>query len=349
MSPAATPGRSLRARGVLAVLAVLLVAALTACHGGATVTSAGRGTTTTTTAGRGTTTTSSTALAGPTTSTTVSGIKTGGLLTVGAGVATSPDPLTASTPTDDFLVAQVFEQLTTITADGQVAPLLATDWSSSSGGIVWVFDLRSGVRFHDGRPLEAADVVATFESLTSATAPPDVRARFGGIVSVIALDPTRVEFILRTPDPTFSRVVADARAYETVTSMGTRRLRWWLNYPLVDPEKIRERLEAVSEMKERHILRGDLRNALSRVYDLERLASRVSMGVANGRDLIALMTSLKALPQIRAFICGLDASLLASIYAGIDEMPDICSMIERAIVEDPPMTIREGRSHQRGL
>jgi DNA mismatch repair protein MutS len=66
------------------------------------------------------------------------------------------------------------------------------------------------------------------------------------------------------------------------------------------------------------------------------------MGVANGRDLIALKTSLNALPQIRAFICGLDSSLLASIYAGIDEMPDICSVIERAIVEDPPMTIREG-------
>ena len=129
---------------------------------------------------------------------------------------------------------------------------------------------------------------------------------------------------------------------ETVTSMGARRLRWWLNYPLVDPEKIRERLVAVSEIKEHHILRGDLRNVLSRVYDLERLASRISMGVVNGRDLIALKTSLNALPQIRAFICGSDSSLLASIYAGIDEMPDICGLIERGIVENPPMTIREG-------
>jgi len=129
---------------------------------------------------------------------------------------------------------------------------------------------------------------------------------------------------------------------ETVTSMGARRLRWWLNYPLVDPEKIRERLVAVSEIKEHHILRGDLRNVLSRVYDLERLASRISMGVVNGRDLIALKTSLNALPQIRAFICGSDSLLLASIYAGIDEMPDICGLIERGIVEDPPMTIREG-------
>ena len=129
---------------------------------------------------------------------------------------------------------------------------------------------------------------------------------------------------------------------ETITSMGTRRLRWWLSYPLVDPEKIRERLAAVSEIKGNHILRGDLRKALSRVYDLERLASRVSMGVANGRDLIALKTSVNALPQIRAFIWGLDSALLTSIYAGIDEMPDICGIIEKAIVEDPPMTIREG-------
>ena len=129
---------------------------------------------------------------------------------------------------------------------------------------------------------------------------------------------------------------------ETITSMGTRRLRWWLNYPLVDPEEIRERLVAVSEIKEHHILRGDLRNALSSVYDLERLASRISMGVVNGRDLIALKTSLNALPQIRAFICSSDSSMLASIYAGIDEMPDICGLIERSIVEDPPMTIREG-------
>ena len=66
------------------------------------------------------------------------------------------------------------------------------------------------------------------------------------------------------------------------------------------------------------------------------------MGVANGRDLIALKTSLNALPQIRAFIWGLDSALLTSVYAGIDEMPDICAAIERAIVEDPPMTIREG-------
>ena len=129
---------------------------------------------------------------------------------------------------------------------------------------------------------------------------------------------------------------------KTVTSMGARRLRWWLNYPLLAPEIIKARLAAVSEIKEHHILREDLRKALDCVYDLERLASRVSMGIANGRDLIALKTSLNALPDIRALLCEMESSLLISIYEGIDEMPDILDQIERSIVEDPPMTIREG-------
>jgi DNA mismatch repair protein MutS len=129
---------------------------------------------------------------------------------------------------------------------------------------------------------------------------------------------------------------------ETVTPMGGRRLRWWLNYPLVNPERIRERLTAVYGIKERHLLRGDLRKALARIYDLERLASRVSMGVANGRDLIALKNSLKFLPEIRLLIEVRDSHLLSSIHAGIDEMPDIFSLIEKTVAEDAPLTIREG-------
>jgi DNA mismatch repair protein MutS len=129
---------------------------------------------------------------------------------------------------------------------------------------------------------------------------------------------------------------------ETVTPMGGRRLRWWLNYPLVNPEKIGERLLAVYEMKEHHLLRGNIRKFLARVYDLERLASRVSMGVANGRDLIALKNSLKVLPELRSLFHERESHLLSSVYTGIDEMPDILSLVERSIVEDVPLTIREG-------
>lgn len=129
---------------------------------------------------------------------------------------------------------------------------------------------------------------------------------------------------------------------ETVTPMGGRRLRWWLNYPLVNPEKIAERLTAVYEIKVRHVLRGNLRQVLSHVYDLERLASRISMGVANGRDIIALKNSVKVLPEIRSLIYEMETPLLASVYAGMDEMTDILSLVEGSIVEDAPLTIREG-------
>ncbi len=129
---------------------------------------------------------------------------------------------------------------------------------------------------------------------------------------------------------------------ETVTPMGGRKLRWWLNYPLVNTGLIRERLAAVYEIKEHHLLRGNTRKALARIYDLERLASRVSMGVANGRDLIALKNSLKVLPEILLLLDGRESRLLSSVYAGIDEMPDILSLIEGSIAEDAPLTIREG-------
>jgi DNA mismatch repair protein MutS len=135
---------------------------------------------------------------------------------------------------------------------------------------------------------------------------------------------------------------------EAVTSMGSRKLRWWLSYPLIEVEKIRERLVAVSEIKEHHIRRENIRKSLARVYDLERLASRVSMGVVNGRDLIALKLSLLALPDIRALLAGLESSLIKSVWSGIDEMPDILNLIERSIVEDPPMTIREGGIIKKG-
>ena len=123
---------------------------------------------------------------------------------------------------------------------------------------------------------------------------------------------------------------------ETVTSLGGRRLRWWLNHPLRDPLRIRERLAAVSEIREGHLLRESLRGILKSVYDLERLGSRIAVGLANGRDLTALRTSIQALPGLRETIAGCEAPLLRAIRDGIDEMPDLRGLIESAIVDDPP-------------
>jgi DNA mismatch repair protein MutS len=129
---------------------------------------------------------------------------------------------------------------------------------------------------------------------------------------------------------------------ETVTSLGARRLRWWMNHPLRDPLRIRERLDAVSEIREDHLLRESLRAILKSVYDLERLGSRIAVGLANGRDLAALRTSLHVLPLLRDAVIGCEAPLLRAIRDGIDEMPDLRGLIEGAIVDDPPLTIREG-------
>jgi len=129
---------------------------------------------------------------------------------------------------------------------------------------------------------------------------------------------------------------------ETVTAMGGRRLRWWLNYPLVDTEKIRERLAAVAEIRENHLFRENLRKVLSEVYDMERLAGRIAMGVANGRDLIALKQSLKNLPALKRLLAERTTLVLSNIHEGIDELPDLHELIERAISESPPVTLREG-------
>lgn len=129
---------------------------------------------------------------------------------------------------------------------------------------------------------------------------------------------------------------------ETVTSPGARRLRWWLAHPLRDPERIRQRLAAVAELKEEHLLRRALRAALSSVYDMERLGSRISVGLANARDLVALKASFAVLPGIRTQIASCEGQLLREIYDGIDEMADLRTLIEDALVDAPPFTIREG-------
>jgi DNA mismatch repair protein MutS len=129
---------------------------------------------------------------------------------------------------------------------------------------------------------------------------------------------------------------------ETLTPMGTRRLRWWLNYPLVDVEKIRDRLSAVAEIKDGHILRANLRITLSRIYDLERLSGRVALRVANPRDLVALKVSLLAIPELKSQLADFTAPALAGIRVNLNAMPAVVDLIARAIADDPPQSIQEG-------
>ena len=129
---------------------------------------------------------------------------------------------------------------------------------------------------------------------------------------------------------------------ETMTAMGGRRLRWWLAYPLLDATRIRERLAAVGEIREAHLARRDLRRALGGLHDMERLGARISLGVANGRDLAALRASLRALPALRGLLGAFETPVLAAIRDGIDEMPETLDLLERAIVDEPPLALREG-------
>ena len=128
----------------------------------------------------------------------------------------------------------------------------------------------------------------------------------------------------------------------TVTAMGGRKLRHWINHPLVDVERIRQRQQAVSEMVERSLKRGELRESLDGVYDLERLNAKVSMANANAKDLIALKSSLERLPGILDQLSGLESPLFRNLQERVDPLTDIAEVIARAIVDDPPFVLREG-------
>ena len=135
---------------------------------------------------------------------------------------------------------------------------------------------------------------------------------------------------------------------KTSTSMGGRRLRRWLNDPLLDVEKINKRLNAVKELKEKLILRGDITDLLKKVYDIERLVGKISYGNANGRDLISLKNSIKQLPELKRIMVSADSTLLKELYEELDTLEDIYTIIDNAIVEEPPISVKEGGLIKKG-
>ena len=129
---------------------------------------------------------------------------------------------------------------------------------------------------------------------------------------------------------------------KTSTSMGGRLLRRWLNNPLIEANKINKRLDAVSELKSNIILKGDIVEALKKVYDIERLAGKISYGSANGRDLISLKSSAKQLPEVKRILSQSQSKLLTELYSELDTLDDIYELIEKTIVDDPPISVKEG-------
>lgn len=128
----------------------------------------------------------------------------------------------------------------------------------------------------------------------------------------------------------------------TRTAMGGRLLRKYLEQPLIQKDKIEERLDAVEALGQRSVERDELREYLNTIYDMERLLGKVSYKTANPRDLIAFRNSLAMLPAIKTVLADLDAGLLQSIQEHLDPLEDIYHLIDDAIEEEAPISAREG-------
>ena len=135
---------------------------------------------------------------------------------------------------------------------------------------------------------------------------------------------------------------------KTSTSMGGRRLRRWINDPLLDIEKINKRLNSVKELKDNPILRGDIADLLKKVYDIERLVGKISYGNANARDLISLKNSVKQLPELKKIMSNTESTLLKELHNELDILEDIYNIIDVAIVEEPPISVKEGGIIKKG-
>ena len=129
---------------------------------------------------------------------------------------------------------------------------------------------------------------------------------------------------------------------KTKTAMGARRLKSWLDRPLIDAKKIALRADAVEELTKKPDVLEDLTDSLKKIYDIERIISRVVYGSCNARDFLSLKQSIDKVPDIRLAIKDADTTFLKEIYEGLDPMRDLFTIIECAIDPDAPITVKEG-------
>ena len=128
----------------------------------------------------------------------------------------------------------------------------------------------------------------------------------------------------------------------TKTAMGGRLLRKYIEQPLIDKAGMNMRLDAVEKLCKRNVDRDELREYLAAIYDLERLLGKISYKTANPRDLIAFRNSLAMLPSIKTLLGDLESELLAKIRERMDTLEDIYHLIDDSIIEEPPISIRDG-------
>ena len=128
----------------------------------------------------------------------------------------------------------------------------------------------------------------------------------------------------------------------TSTAMGGRKLKQWINYPLVSVEKINSRHDAVEELLEKQQFRREISLQLDGIADLERLNGRISLASASAKDLVALKESLVRIPQLLNMLLDVSSPLLKETAAGIDPLDEIVGLIGRGIVDNPPFVLRDG-------
>lgn len=129
---------------------------------------------------------------------------------------------------------------------------------------------------------------------------------------------------------------------KTNTSMGGRLLRKWISEPLIDVKEINKRLEAVQELKDSTILKDEIVELLKKIYDIERLVGKISYGNANGKDMISLKNSIYQIPFLKKILEQTNSTYLKELYNNLDELKDVFTLIDNAIVDEPPVSITEG-------
>lgn len=135
---------------------------------------------------------------------------------------------------------------------------------------------------------------------------------------------------------------------KTKTAMGARKLREYVEQPLLDKAEIETRLDAVEALNEELVNREELREYLNTIYDLERLITRIALKTANPRDMLAFKTSIHYLPDIYNMLPQFHAARFQEIYEDYDSLEDLYDLLEQAIVEEPPVSIKEGGIFKKG-
>lgn len=136
---------------------------------------------------------------------------------------------------------------------------------------------------------------------------------------------------------------------KTSTSMGGRKLKSWLEKPLLSTVEINNRLDSVEEFYNDFLRREEIKEYLRSMYDIERLGSRIALGSANAKDLIAFKQSVRNLPYIKSLLSDCTSTLLNSIHVNLDILDDLYLVIDRSIHDDPPFSLREGNLIKTGF